>query len=146
MKIVIWVTVGVLVLVAVIVAVIAMLGAKLDPSQGQGTKVRLAAVERGSLVESVTAPGEVAPRTKVAISARVSARIVELPHEEGDAVTAGDPDAVPPVPPSVLIRLDATDLEAALRVVKARRAAQKAQDQVELERIAATVPSKMRSL
>ena len=137
MKILIWVTVGVVLLGAVVVAVIAMLGAKLDASKGQGTKVRLQVVERGSLVESVTAPGEVGPQTKVAISARVSARIVALPHEEGDAVTAGNPEADPPVPPSVLVRLDATDLEAALRAVKARRAAQAAQAQVERARIAA---------
>jgi HlyD family secretion protein len=63
----------------------------------------------------------------VPISARVSARIVELPFKEWDTVTKGNPKANPPVPPSVLVRLDAKDLEANLRSVKARYAAQEAQ-------------------
>ena len=47
-------------------------------------------------------PGEVAAgaAVKVPISARVSARIVELPFKEWDTVTKGDPNANPPVPPS----------------------------------------------
>src|SRR3990172_389901 len=112
-----------------------MLGAKLDPS-AQGEKVRLHTVSSGDLVEYVTAPGEVAPRKKVAISARVSARITALPFEEGDAVTAGDPSANPPVPPSMLVRLDDAEFEAALKAVEAGRAAQEAQRQVEIERVA----------
>jgi HlyD family secretion protein len=135
-KIVIWVSVAVVIVLALVVGSIAMLGAKFDPSKVKGAPVRLLAAERGRLVEAVTAPGEVAPRTRVAISARVSARIVALPCIEGAVVTAGDPDAEPPQPASVLVRLDATDLEAALRGVKARRAAQAAQSQVELDRIA----------
>jgi len=84
----------------------------------------------GNLVEIVSAPGEVEPKRKVAISARFSARIVELPYEEGDEVAAGDPNADPPVPPSVLVRLDDTDLRAALTSAEARRAAQAAEIEV----------------
>jgi HlyD family secretion protein len=103
----------------------------------QGDVVRVENPERGELVEFINAPGEVEPRSKVNISAKVSARIIELPFEEGDRVTAGGPDANPPVAPSVLVRLDATEFEAALRSTEARRAAQAAQIEVEKARIAA---------
>jgi len=79
------------------------------------------------LVEIVSAPATVAPRAKVAISARVSARVRELPFRCGQVVTKGDPSANPPVPPSVLVRLDDTDLQAVLRSARARFAAQQAQ-------------------
>jgi len=79
------------------------------------------------VVEVVSAPGTVEPKTKVSISARVSARIKELPYEEGDRVTKGDPKAHPPVPPSVLVRLDDSELQASLASTKARRDAQVAQ-------------------
>jgi len=105
-------------------------------SPGLGELVRIESPRRGGLVECVNAPGEIEPRTHVAISARVMARIVELPFDEGDGVTKGDPTAQPPIPPSVLVRLDATDLEAALRAAEARRAAQAAQIKVEKSRIA----------
>ena len=98
--------------------------------------VRVEKPVRGDLTESVDAQAEVEPKTKVAISARVAARIVKLPYDEGDRVTKGDPAADPPVPASVLVRLDATDLEAALRSVEAHRAAQAAQTEVENARIA----------
>src|SRR4051812_15430669 len=89
--------------------------------------VRLEKAARGSLVETVSAPGTVQPKTKVSISARVAARIVELPLKEGDVVTKGDPNANPPKPPSVLVKLDAKDLEAQLRATEAHYAAQASQ-------------------
>src|SRR5688572_21471569 len=96
---------------------------------GVGTPVRVEPAGRGPLVELVSVPGEVQPEPelKVPISARVSARIVELPFKEWDKVTKGDPNADPPIPPSLLVRLDAKDLEAAMRSVRARFAAQEAQ-------------------
>lgn len=96
-------------------------------SSDDATPVRVELVEHGELIEIVSAPGLVQPRSKVSLSARVSARIVELPFKEGDRVTKGDPDADPPIPPSVLVRLDSKDLEAQLRAVEARSAAQAAQ-------------------
>ncbi|MCK4374043.1 MAG: hypothetical protein KAX19_01905, partial [Candidatus Brocadiae bacterium] len=99
------------------------------------TPVRVERPERGDLTEVISARAEVEPKTKVAISARVSARIIDLPYDEGEQVTKGEPDAEPPVPASVLVRLDATDLEAALRSVEAHRAAQAAQIEVEKARI-----------
>jgi HlyD family secretion protein len=64
----------------------------------------------------------------------VSARILALPFKEGDRVTKGDPNAVPPIPPSVLVRLDDRDLKSRLRSAEANRQAQAAQIQVESER------------
>ena len=91
------------------------------------TSVRIEFVARGDLTEIVSAPGQLQPKTKVQISARVPARIKELPYEEGAAVTKGNPKANPPVPPSVLVKLDATEMEAQLRATQARAAGQKAQ-------------------
>ena len=100
------------------------------------TVVRIEEPQRGELVEFVSAPGEIEPKTKVEISAKLSARVVELPCEEGDTVTCGDPGANPPVPASMLVRLDAKDLESRLTSAEAGRAAQAAQIEVEKARIA----------
>ena len=100
-----------------------------------GQVVHIEKPQRGELIEFVSAPGEVEPKTKVEISAKVSARIVELPFEEGDRVTKGDPKANPPVPASVLVRLDDNDLQSQLRSAKASRDGQAAQLEVEKARI-----------
>lgn len=97
--------------------------------------VRVEQPERGELIELVSAPGEIEPKTKVEISAKLTARIVALPYEEGDRVTSGNPDADPAVPASVLVKLDAKDLESQLRQAEASRAAQAAQIEVEKARI-----------
>ena len=75
------------------------------------TEVRVTEAKQGVLVESVSAPGVVEPRTKVDVSAEVSARILELPFREGSRVKKGD----------VLVKLDGRDLQAALASVEARR-------------------------
>jgi HlyD family secretion protein len=100
------------------------------------TIVRIENAKRGELIEFVSAPGEIEPKTNVEISAKVSARIIELPYDEGDVVTCGDPNANPPVPASVLVRLDAKDLETRLVSAEASRAAQVAQTEVDKARIA----------
>ncbi len=98
--------------------------------------VEVKRVSRGKLVELVQAPGEVTPKKKVSISARVSARITELPVEKGAKVTRGDPNANPPVPASVLVRLDDKDLKSRLRSTVANREAQRAETEVLKTRIA----------
>ncbi len=103
---------------------------------GKPTVVRVERPERGELIEFVSAPGEIEPKTKVEISAKVSARIVALPFDEGDRVTAGDPNADPPVPTSVIVRLDSKDLESRLKSAQASYAAQAAQINVEQAHIA----------
>ena len=89
--------------------------------------------EMGDLTEAVSVRAEVRPDTRVAISARVPARIVHLPCKEGAAVTKGDPTAQPPKPASVLVELDATDLEAGLLSAEANSAARA--EQIEVEKL-----------
>jgi HlyD family secretion protein len=86
-----------------------------DPAAGAPVHVEPAA--RGDLVETASAPGQVQPKTKVQISARISARITDLPFDEGQSVTTS----------SVLVRLDASDIEAQIRGAEAREAAQEAE-------------------
>jgi multidrug efflux pump subunit AcrA (membrane-fusion protein) len=102
----------------------------------QPTTVRVEPAARGGLVEFISAAGEIKPRARVSISARVSARIAELPFKEGDRVTKGNPGANPPVPASVLVKLDSKDLEAQLNSVQARRAAEVASLEVSRIRVA----------
>jgi HlyD family secretion protein len=102
----------------------------------QPTVVRAEPAARGSLVEFISGAGDVQPRSRVAISARVSARIAELPFKEGDRVTKGDPTANPPVPASVLVKLDSKDLQAQLDSVVARSAAERASLEVSRIRVA----------
>lgn len=74
------------------------------------TAVRLEPAGKGDLVRTVSAPGLTEPRTKVSISAQVSARIIALPFRENDVVKGGD----------VVVRLDARDLAANLDSAKAQ--------------------------
>ena len=55
----------------------------------KATTVRIEPVERRDIVESVTASGQVEPRTKVDISADITGRIVRLAVQEGQEVTRG---------------------------------------------------------
>ena len=104
-------------------------------SLSKATEVRIETIQPGEFVEVINAPGEIRPETEVDISAKVSARIIEIPFDEGSTVTVGDPDAEPPVPPSLLIRLDSKDLESQLRSAEANRDAQIARIEVEKSNI-----------
>jgi HlyD family secretion protein len=97
--------------------------------------VRIEEVKRGDLMERVSATGEIEPKTTVQISAKVSARIIDMPYNEGNTVTCGDPNANPPIPASLLLKLDAKDLESQLRLAEASRAAKEAEIEVEKSRI-----------
>lgn len=130
----------------IVVVVLAVLGAtgwavaaklRSGPDEAQPTTVRAEPVAAGDLIETVSAPGKVEPKNKVSISARLSARIAEMPHEEGQRVTKGDPTATPPTSASLLVKLDANDLLAQLRGSEARYAAQEAQITVSEARMAA---------
>ncbi len=127
----------------VVLAILAILGGGGLWIAGRGkgrvnvaTPVRVECPVCGDLVESVNAPGEIQPLKKVEISARVSARIIELPYKAGEHVTVGDPNAHPPIAPSVLLRLDSTEMQAVLRSAESRRSAQEAQIQVEQRHLA----------
>jgi len=126
----------VIVTLAVVFGIAMVFRGKVDPSK-EAAAVHIEKVQRGELFEYVTAPGQIQPKKKVTISAKVSARITELPHKKGETVTAGDPNANPPIPASVLVRLDSKDLESQLRSAEAAMAAQAAQVEVEKSRIAA---------
>jgi HlyD family secretion protein len=117
-------------LIAVVAIIGVLIGAGFWMHGGSSRGPELSAVRvekagRGDLIEVVQAPAEVQPKNKVSISARISARIVDLPVKEGDKVKAGD----------VLVKLDSTDLEAALRSAKARYAAQQAGIEVNASRL-----------
>ena len=71
----------------VVVFVLGALIKRKTKKPDEGPKVRIEQPQRGELIEFVSAPGEIEPRKKVAISAKVSARITELPFDEGDVVT-----------------------------------------------------------
>jgi HlyD family secretion protein len=120
----------------VIASVVGLLIRAKFAASDKPTVVRVEQAQRGELVEFVSAPGEIQPKTKVEISAKVSARIIEMPYEEGDIVTCGDAGTNSPVPASMLVRLDAKDLESQLLSAQANRAAQAAQFEVEKARIA----------
>jgi HlyD family secretion protein len=100
------------------------------------TSVRVETVQLAELIEFVSAPGEIEPKSRVEISAKTSGRVEALPYDVGQKVTKGDPNAHPPIPPSVLVRLDSKDLESNLRSAQASRDAQAAQIEVERARIA----------
>lgn len=127
----------IIVVVALAVIAVALYFAFAGSQQqaGPSTAVRVETVVKGKLTEVVAAPGEVQPITKVSISARTSARILALPYDEGDTVTKGDEKANPPVPASVLVRLDDSDLRAVLTATRARRNGQAAQIVVQEQRL-----------
>jgi HlyD family secretion protein len=95
-------------------------------SQEKGRVVRVQIVARESLLEFVSAPGEIEPNIKVDVSAEIAARIVHLPFREGEAVSKDD----------VIIRLDAREFEARLESAEARRDAKSFQLQAEQSSIA----------
>jgi HlyD family secretion protein len=128
-----WIVITVVAVLALLV--IGGLRAKSQRSKAKEEVVRIEEVKRGDLTERVSATGEIEPKEIVQISTRVSARIIEMPYDEGNVVTCGDPNANPPIPASVLVKLDAKDLESQLRLAEASRNAQEAQTEVEKARI-----------
>lgn len=73
------------------------------------TEVRLEKVTKGELTRTISAPGQIEPKTNVKISAQVSARIIALPFRENEVVKKGD----------VIVRLDSRDLAALLDSARA---------------------------
>lgn len=120
----------------VVVSVVAIVYKVKTGASSKPTVVRIENAQRGELIEFVSAPGEIEPRINVEISAKTMARIIELPYEEGDIVTSGSTDTNPPVPASVLVRLDDKDLQSRLLSAEASYDAQSAQIEVEKARIA----------
>ena len=85
---------------------------------GDVTRVRAELVEPRNLVSRVTATGHIEPKRSVEISADISGRVVELPVEEGQDVEEGD----------LLLVIDPTQYEAAVRQARARLAEARARE------------------
>lgn len=107
-----WSMLGVFVLI--LVAVIGLTAAKRNK---KGTEVRAETVARRDLVASVTASGQVRPRTKVDLSADITGRITRLSVTEGQMVTKGQ----------FLLQIDPEAYEAAVQRANAALASARAQ-------------------
>ncbi len=90
------------------------------------TEVRVQTPTVGSMTESIQAPGEIKPLLSVAISAKITGKIIALPFDEGDQVLGPDSGQKP----SVLVEIDSSDLQADLESALARREAQASQIEV----------------
>ena len=71
------------------VVIVAIGGIAAVSGGDKATEVRIEPVERRDLVASVTASGQVQPRSKVDLSADITGRIVRLAVREGDRVSKG---------------------------------------------------------
>ena len=111
-----YVVLGIVVVAAVAGAIIWQPWLAQQPEEGPRTAV----VERGTLLVSVSAAGNVEPEAQVALSFDVPGRVAEVLVEVGDAVQAGDP----------LARVDSEQL--ALQVQQAEAAVAAAQAQLAL--------------
>ncbi len=78
------------ILAGVVLAAVAGAGyLQVQKAKTKGTEVRIEAVQKRDLVASVTASGQVTPRTKVDLSADITGKIVSLNVKMGDMVTKG---------------------------------------------------------
>ena len=102
---------GIVLLVAVGV------GAKVATAGNKGTEVRIEPVEARDLVASVTASGQIQPRTKVDLSSDITGRITRLAVKEGQMVTKGQ----------FLLRIDPAQAQAAVQRAEAALASARAQ-------------------
>jgi HlyD family secretion protein len=74
---------------AVIIAVGALVATAAAKNGNKGTMVRIEGVEARDLVASVTASGQIGPRTKVDLSADITGKITRLAVKDGDLVKEG---------------------------------------------------------
>ncbi|HET6681238.1 MAG TPA: efflux RND transporter periplasmic adaptor subunit [Gemmatimonadaceae bacterium] len=101
----------------VLVGIAAYVAVTAARQSGRGTEVRIEAVESRDLVASVTASGQVQPRTKVDVAADISGRIVRLAVKEGEMVKKGQ----------FLLEIDPAQYQAAVQRSEAALAAARAQ-------------------
>ena len=101
-----------------VIATVAVLGVVASKrNRDKPVEVRLEAVEARDLVASVTASGQIQPRTKVNVSADVTGRIVRLAVKEGDVVKKGQ----------FLLQIDPEQATAAMQRAEATLASVRAQ-------------------
>lgn len=101
-----------------LVALVAVIGLSAAKRGNKGVEVRMEEVGTRDLVASVTASGQVQPRTKVDVSADVTGRIVRLAVKEGQMVTKGQ----------FLLQIDRAQADAAVQRSVAAVSAAKAQE------------------
>lgn len=101
--------------VVIAIAALAVISAKKNSTKP--VEVRTEAVEARDLVASVTASGQIQPRTKVDVSADVTGKIVRLAVKEGDMVKKGQ----------FLLQIDPEQVTAALQRSEAFLASSRAQ-------------------
>jgi HlyD family secretion protein len=105
-------------LAGVAVLAVGLIGISVAAKGGpKPVEVRVDAVDNRDLIASVTASGQIQPRTKVDLSTEVSGKIVRLPVKEGDFVRQGQ----------LLVQLDPAQFEGAVSRAEASLAAAKAQ-------------------
>ena len=102
----------------VVIAVAALAYVSANKSKSKAVEVRTEQVESRDLVASVTASGQIQPRTKVNVSADVTGKIVRLAVKEGDMVMKGQ----------FLLQIDPEQVTAALQRAEAGLASSKAQE------------------
>jgi HlyD family secretion protein len=101
-----------------LIALVAVVGLSAAKRGNKGVEVRTEAVQPRDLVASVTASGQVQPRSKVDVSADVTGRIVRLSVKEGQMVTRGQ----------FLLQIDPAQAQAAVQRSVAAVSAAKAQE------------------
>lgn len=107
-------SIGIIALLAVVLVV----GTSAARRGNKGVEVRTEEVQARDLVASVTASGQVQPRSKVDVSADVTGRIVRLAVKEGQMVTRGQ----------FLLQIDPAQAEAAVQRSVAAVSASRAQE------------------
>jgi HlyD family secretion protein len=100
-----------------LIAVVAVVGLSAAKRGEKGVEVRTEEVQARDLVASVTASGQVQPRSKVDVSADVTGRIVRLAVKEGQMVTKGQ----------FLLQIDRSQADAAVQRSVAAVSAARAQ-------------------
>jgi len=102
----------------IVAAVAALAYVSANKTQSKPVEVRTEKVESRDLVASVTASGQIQPRTKVNVSADVTGKIVRLAVKEGDIVKKGQ----------FLLQIDPEQVTAALQRSEAALASSKANE------------------
>src|SRR6478672_5644531 len=101
----------------VLLVIVAIGGLTAMKGKNKATEVRTEQVQQRDLVASVTASGQVRPRTKVDLSSDITGKIVRLAVKEGEMVTKGQ----------FLLQIDPQQAEASVQRVEAMLASSRAQ-------------------
>src|SRR5688572_28023058 len=100
-----------------VIAVVGIAATKIASSGEKAVEVRIEAVDRRDLTASVTASGQVQPRTKTDLSADITGKITKLSVKEGDVVKEGQ----------FLLQIDPQQYEAAVQRAEASLASSRAE-------------------